>query len=541
MKFLSKNSLIVIIFIFLRSYCPAQEIDSLMCLLDKTIDRKARVDLLNTISKKYYYINYDSLLLYAEETYKEAVAANYIEGEIKALHRKCQYYMNVGEHSSAVDLIKQAEFLAEKCGNKPLLAESYMIHGDIFSSISIYDKAFKHYTTALDIFKQASNLEKECMCMNRIGMLYGTQNKHDEALEIFHKALKRAEDLNNQFLILTVLGNIAITNTTLGNYQQAMDYYQQVLEIYLLKRNYFYTTATLNNMASLSVFSGDTVHALIYFNRALEYADIAGHAKLNNNILFGRGYLLYQQNELNAAVEDLTKVFDISEKSEWADLAMKSAHILAMIYETKKDYRLAYELHKKFTEYLQIVESEGNTKKLAELQFKYDFEKETLMINMKNRRKTIILKAALIVSVVIVILIFTLFIHMRTRAVKAILKHKNLQLEKDKLKLEQQNLTDQLELGNKEITSNIILLQKKNDIFTSMADKLIRVKAQVPRSNREVIERCIDELRESAEDSDWKDFEAQFNQVYESFYQKLDEINPSLTLYDRRLCAYLRL
>lgn len=212
--------------------------------------------------------------------------------------------------------------------------------------------------------------------------------------------------------------------------------------------------------------------------------------------------------------------------------------MLAKIYEQQGNEKQSLQYLKKYIQNLKIFESEGNTRKMAELDIKYDFEKESMRIEALNRRKTILLTSALITSVLIIILVIILLIHIRTRAASARLKHKNEMLEKEQIK---QTMANQLELRNKEITSNIILLQKKNEILSGIADKLMKAKDQFTAQNRDFIEKCIVELRENTDDSDWKNFELQFNQIYESFYKKLDAINHNLTVNDRRLCAYLRL
>jgi hypothetical protein len=159
----------------------------------------------------------------------------------------------------------------------------------------------------------------------------------------------------------------------------------------------------------------------------------------------------------------------------------------------------------------------------------------------KHRQQNLFVYAFSIVSFLVIILILFLLIHFRTRAKKALLESENISLEKDKLELEQENLSKKLELRNKEVISNIVLLQKKNEIISNIANTLLKVKLRISKENRGVIEQCINELNDSTDDSAWREFEMHFNEVYESFFRKLDEINPELTLNDRRLCAFLKM
>jgi len=514
-------------------------LDSLKYNLSRTIDKTKQIDLLNEISAKYYYMHYDSLLYYAEEAFRRSVALGYTDGEILSLLRKCDYYINTGDFKTANILVEQAELLATKINNKLLLAESYLIRGDIFVSISVYDKAYDYYNSALQIFTNENQKARALKSENRICVaLYFFNNKYDKALEVFQRVLNEAEVINDKELIATCLNNVAAMYGKLGDNSKAIELFYRALQINLDSREYFLAATNLVSMATIYVALAENDTAAAYFSKALEYTGNDKNVLLTNLIQLRRGIFYYKTDSIESAVLDLREAFTTAELAGWPQPAMQSAELLAKIYEQQGNDQLSLFFLKKYIENMKVVESEGNTKKIAELEMKYNFEKEALRIEALNRRKTLLLSAALITSILIIVLIIILLIHIRTRAAAAKLKHHNEMLEKEQIK---QNLANQLELRNKEITSNIILLQKKNEILTGIADKLMKAKHQFTEQNKEFIERCIIELRENTDDSDWKNFELQFNQIYESFYRKLDKINPNLTVNDRRLCAYLRL
>lgn len=535
-----KQLLITSLCVFtLSAISQTENLDSLKRTLSNTVDKTRQVDILNKISEEFYYIHYDSLMYYAEEAFRRAVTSGYTEGEIIALHRKCDYYINTGDFKTAARLVEQAELLATNSNNKVLLAESYLIRGDLYGSISIFDKAYDYYNSALQIFTKEKQKAKALKAENRIAVtLYVYSNKNDKALAAFQKVLKDAESIHDKELIVTCLNNIAAMHSKLGHNDKALELFKRALSINLNSRKNFMAASNLVSMAAIYALQGNNDTASAYYSKALAYAGNDKNVVVRNLIQLRRGIFYHNTNQTALAINDLKEVFTVSEQSGWPEPAVQSADMLAKIYEQQGNEKQSLYFLKKYIENLKIFESEGNTRKMAELDIKYDFEKESLRIEAFNRRKTILLTSALITSILIIILVIILLLHIRTRAASAKLKHKNEMLEKEQLK---QSLANQLELRNKEITSNIILLQKKNEILTGIADKLMKAKDQFTEQNREFIEKCIVELRENTDDSDWKNFELQFNQIYESFYKKLDTINPNLTLNDRRLCAYLRL
>ena len=239
---------IVAVLVLFGKVCYAQNLDSLKNLVEMTIDKKEKVDLLNTLSQKYSYISFDTSMQFAEQSYKTAIAADYTKGEIIALLQKSFYYHHIGDNKMAHDLSRQAEKLSEQIGDKILLARTYMSYGDIFANTLLFDKAFEYYSNAIDILENQDDLENYYSCLNRLGVLYGKMGKYDEAMKLFVR-VKDANFENNPVGDTGVLNNIAKVNMKLGNYQSALDVYQKILQTNLEKKNYKFASSNLGNIA----------------------------------------------------------------------------------------------------------------------------------------------------------------------------------------------------------------------------------------------------------------------------------------------------
>jgi tetratricopeptide (TPR) repeat protein len=335
--------------------------------------------------------------------------------------------------------------------------------------------------------------------MNNIASIYAEQKKDKKALEIYQKILR--ENSKNKTLEITVMGNIA------------------------------------------SIYSSmkDTVSAIVYYDKALKLCEGTGDIFQKIKILLNKCNLLLEQKRFTTIEDDLKNIFRISKESGWPDITAKSARLLSQLYEKQHYFKKSLLYLTDYVKYSEIEENKENAKKIAEIQLRYDLEKETLEVEAKSHRKSILLICILIVSSVSISYILTLLIHFRTRAVKVVLQQKNLELEQERLKLEHQNMTNKLELSNKEVVSNVMLLQKKNDLLNSVAEQLLQRTNLFTKPNREIIENFVKELQQSVDDLGWQSIEKPFNQVYESFYKNLDAINPNLTINDRRLCAYIKL
>lgn len=539
MKFFRLFSFFIGIFCSIHGQCQTHEIDSLEQLFRSTLNRQKRIDLLTQISYKWAYINIDSAKVYADEAYKEAVASDYVAGQIKAMQRKCYYYMHIGDNQTALELIKKSESLADKIENKELLTSAYMIHGDILTNISAYDMALKHYILALDLSDITKNHEKKNLCLNRIGILHSKTRNFEKSLEFYQKALESPVSSKNIDEELWLMNNIASIYAEQKKDKKALEIYQKILREN--SKNKTLEITVMGNIASIYSSMKNTVSAIVYYDKALKLCEGTGDVFQKIKILLNKCNLLLGQKKYTTIENDLKNIFRISKESGWPDITAKSARLLSQLYEKQHYFKKSLLYLTDYVKYSEIEENKENAKKIAEIQLRYDLEKETLEVEAKSHRKSILLICILIVSSVSISYILTLLIHFRTRAAKVVLQQKNLELEQERLKLEHQNMTNKLELSNKEVVSNVMLLQKKNDLLNSVAEQLLQRTNLFTKPNREIIENFVKELQQSVDDLGWQSIEKPFNQVYESFYKNLDAINPNLTINDRRLCAYIKL
>jgi len=532
---------LILLSINLNFFCFSQ-IDSLMRALDQSTDQKEMVEILSDLSSEYYYIDNDSAMLFASRAYDEAVAAGYTKGEINALIQKCDYYRSAGDNITALELVKQAELLAQTTGDKKTLASVFWVYGAIYTSNHVFDQAYSYYTKALDIQTNLNNFNGVLRSWNKLGIMYKKSKQFNKAIEMYQRVLAEKEKVGeNNIIVISALNNIASIYSERGDHQRALELYHDALELNLEKGNNKFSSINYSNLAQEYKILGDSALAEEYFNKALDLAALCNDVKLQNSFLMKRSELLFEQKYYTRAEHDFKEVFAASVAHGWPDYSMFCAQHLALIYEEQNKLDLAFDFLNKYLDYYNVINSERNTKTLTELQFKYNFENEKQLLELNIQQKSYFIVGGLILSVLIISLIITLLVHQHTKAKKAILLRQNLQLDKERLELIEQSLNDKLEMRNKEITTNIIYLQKKNDLMLDVIDTLVVANMKISTKNQPVIQEVISKLRSNVDDTVWKDFEIQFERVYESFYKKLNELNPKLTMFDKRLCAYLRL
>lgn len=113
--------------------------------------------------------------------------------------------------------------------------------------------------------------------------------------------------------------------------------------------------------------------------------------------------------------------------------------------------------------------------------------------------------------------------------------------KKKRIESEMESLEKDLELKNKELTTNVMYLLKKHELINNISGRLLRLKTKMTSENKEAIQKIIFDLQGGAEPEVWEEFELRFQNVHTDFYKKLEKIAPDLTPSELKVCAFLKL
>jgi DNA-binding CsgD family transcriptional regulator len=229
-----------------------------------------------------------------------------------------------------------------------------------------------------------------------------------------------------------------------------------------------------------------------------------------------------------------------SEARQAADQALLLGKEIGSLFTQRDAYQAILLIEKERENFKESLEASENFKRLSDsiqsqlaggelerLKLQYDFEKaeqanqlEKSQIRTRFTIAVIVLAAGLLISVLLVVVI-------RSRVRQSELKQKNL--------------SQDVEIKNKELTTNIIYLVRKNELINDVAERLLEIKQAVPTDHQRAIQNIVLELQRETDNDTWKEFEVRFNQVHGDFYEKLRQQYPDLSPSDEKLCAFLRL
>jgi tetratricopeptide (TPR) repeat protein len=490
-------------------FCEAlfsQNIDRLKLQYKTTSEPDTKVDLLLQTGHLLEKKDLDSALFY----YKKALP---FEKKITDT-LLARVYSNIGNANllkGNIDVCLDYQLRALK------IYENYPPQKDIlkvYNSIALvyfyqgdFDKAlikFNQVKGLLDkniIKDPVKTYEIRGKLLNNIGIIYDNRNQTDLALEYFMQASTHSKKAKDNGNLSSVYSNMGI--------------------IYLKGKRYDLAEAIF-------------IEAL---NIRKKEKDIFGLSKSNYHL----GRLYKEKKEFNKAQEYLLNGLDYCKQANSGSARASILDELSQVMAGKEDYKQAYKYHVAYKSLSDSLFNKENQKKITRAEMQYKFDKESQAIKIaQNHRELVysIIAIGLILGIIIAIIMYRL---QETKAKVQQLAKESAELSNKELSLRENTLKRELEFKNKELTTNIMYLLKKNEFNTEISNRLVELKKQMKKNDQDIIQKIILDIKNAQDDDIWKEFEVRFSQVYNDFYERLNTKYPDLTLNEKRICAFLRL
>ena len=424
--------------------------------------------------------------------------------ELFAVYNKySQVFLKSGNFSIALDyqfrmLGLLDDGIARTKDSVPLLVQYAALYADIgFSYINIdkFSDALIYYKKSFTVVEKLSLLDATYPAKAKYVVLYAnigsaclSSYQFIEAKKNFEKALELNKAFNNPAYDASLYNNLGIVYKEEKDYNRAFDFYEKALEIRMSLKDTAAIAQTYNNMGDACYLTGDYKKAIDYLERAM----------------------------------------DMSIRTGIIRSQMKAANFLSLAYEKVGDYRKALGMHKVFKDLHDSIISNEQVQQTARLEIRYQFEKQRKEDEL--RQEVLIAKKerkALIYMILSGILLFSfvfLFLLNRYQRVKM----KQVELE--------------LDFRNKELSTHVMYLLRKNEFISSIISKLLVIKRSSDRPENDAwIEEILREMQSNVDNTVWTEFEKRFQQVHRDFYKRLLGKYPDLTPNEIKICAFLKL
>ncbi len=542
MKFKYYISILILIIIVGRSVANSIQstIDSLKQLLQTEQHDTLKVELYAQLSNIYLQTNRDSAAITAQQGLYLAKKNNFEKG-VGDLNIALGHIEVVQNNLfRALDNYLKAAASFINCNDKESLTIAYLLLGNVSYTLGNYPNALDYYQKGLVIADSMNLVDFLPDFYNNLGELNVRLQDYNTAIINLEQGLIIRKDANDTEGAAFILVNLGRAFTMLENYKKAEDYLNEAHLYYGKTSHNEGLFNVYNSYASLERKKGDFNKAIEYYKEGHNYllqigSEYKGPMSLYNADYHSNiGYCYLMNNNYNLAEQNLLKGFEIAEQTGQIEYLKTTSEYLAELYETSNEPEKALKFAKWFKVYSDSISKDENIKRITQLEMQFEFDKqmkqkeiEQARIELVQKRKELIY---IMISSGIFLAMIILFLLFRLQKYKV-----------KKISLERENLLADLDYKNKELTTNVMYLLKKNEFIISISDKLKKSRYDFKPENRKIIDDLIRELEQGSTENIWKDFEIRFQEVHAEFYQKLTRQFPDLSPNELKLCAFLRL
>ncbi len=486
----------------------------------------------------------DSNILPDSMNYKYEIAGS-DSARVHILIEMSRFYSTTDLKQSIMQAEKAME-IATESKDKNLISFALFNAGNSYFMQGMYEVATGYFYRYLDIQKQMNHKPGIAYALANIGAIrirmqdYETA-KHNllEGLRILRSSLQEEDRAKYKEDIPNILNNLGIVYQSLSNYDSALWYYREGIRIsdYLDDPRYF-QASLYNNIGGLFLTINLPDSAYVPLEKSMEVRlernDLAGQASSHSQL--GEYYLLTGGSR--KALQHFYDGLNIAQKIGSIDLQSGFTKQLYDYYKNSgnADSALKYfELNHKYT---QELNNEETVRELTRLELLSGFrEKEKLARIEQDRLNTIYLFTAALLVLLLLVFVLLYFL-MNNRVGRLKLEKNNLELTAQNSLLEKENFGKELEIRNKELSTHVMGMIRKNETVSQIVEVL---SSNLNKDNEKFFLQIIRDLGTLQDENVWDEFEIRYQQVHNEFYEKLQETNPHLTTNERRLCAFLRL
>lgn len=536
------------IFCMTSSFAQRNEnTDSLKKIISSHHHDTIRIDALVELSGIYRNSNIDSSMYFANEARRIANEIGFYRGSADAFFALGDAEVSRDSIDQAINYYKSSIDHYFHTNSEIKLTNLYLILGSLYTYQQNLFEALDCFQKALKIAEKLKNKETQVKVYNNLGSAYQNLEKYEEALECYNNALVIYEELGNKKDMFYLYGNLGILYATMGDKVLAETYFKKTLQYARDNDDKVIEAFALISLGDFNMDIENYAEAMNYYNRALEMADFVNNqyngpkALFFANLFSGLGAAQFNLGNYNEAIVNLQKGFDKANETGQLSIVANCADLLSRAWEIRGEFETALKFARIKQSVSDSTRNDDIVRKVTELEMQNKFDKVIAerefqqalneAAQKRNRMIYLMIIGGTFLGLVIFILLFLL---QKNKIKRAWLTTKNLELEKE-------NLTNDLDYKNKELTTNVMYLLKKNELILTVCDKLKKAKSSFKLENRAMVEDVIRDLESASKGDMWKEFELRFQEVHSDFYDKLNRLFPNLTPNELKLCAFLRL
>ncbi len=484
----------------------------------------------------------DSANIYLDKGIKSAGKRKDIEALSRLFYKKgdAAYYNN--DYKTADTFYQKAFDFAKKANNPQLQADIIIDRAYIFDYWAKREKALNLLQQALEISDSSNYIKGKARASLAIGNIYHGMNKFDKALEYYKKTLKNASLIQNKRGIGIAYGNIGLAYLEMHRDEPAIENLMISNEILYELKDYMNLANNYMDLAIIYARKGNSEKSLYYADKGIEL--MRGHGTKEGLLktLNSKAICLNHLKRYELSNQYLDSCIRLSKESGFGLMLQKSYEAYSDNLKKLGKYREALKYLQTHNTVKDSIMNDNFQKRLARFETEYktlEKQKEIETLQHKQKLQKAHIKFILVIGISLVLLIliigyFWVNKHKKEKEISA------LQLEKSRM--EAQQLTEQVELKNKQLTSHALNMMQKNQLLQSFSDDINSIMDKKEDNVQMGLKKLNSEInRVINSEKDWDTFKVYFEQVNKDFIANFKKLSDDLTTTDIRLATLIKL
>ncbi|WP_341836522.1 tetratricopeptide repeat protein [Chitinophaga pollutisoli] len=412
---------------------------------------------------------------------------------------------HLGYYPQALDYHLQAGKLYRKEQQWTSLAQNLNDIGTLYYYSRQPQEARRQYDEALALYTRAGNFNGMAQTIGRVGHLCEKREDYDSAAFYQHKALALFTRTADQQGIAKIYENLGSIHEDLEQYDSAYHYFNKSLALNLHIQDRLATIEIYNNLGDILRKTNRFAESLAYTRNALELA-----------------LATREEYQLSSAYRDMARAYHLMGRND-----------------------SAFHYGELSRESLLNIYSRESGKQLSVIQAMYDTGKKDLeIVRLRNARNTAIF---LVIGALLLVTLGALVIsrqrlRIRNAALLRMQEQQQFKTRTELLQHQEESLKQELETRSKVLSAHTLHIIQKNQLLEDIQQKLLDMVNDERRDQKKQLKQLQQLIHQNFNhDQHWDEFRSTFEQIHQSFFDKIREYCQSLTPGDLRLVALLKM
>lgn len=384
------QELFILFFLLIPGILSAQQSlkDSLQTSLSSAKNDTNKVNILLDLGWAYFdEYNFDSCELYTQQAIQLAVKIKFTEGEASGFKLLGNCFLYQSEYLLARKYFNNSLSLYAQLNDKYWVAVLCSSIGGTYNYQGQWPEALKYYLFSLKIFEELDNIAKVADVYNNIGNIYYAQGKFKLSLRNYHAAVQIWKKQDDKEALALGYHNMAASYYSMKDLDNALKNYQIGLEFGLEVGYDAVIAACYSGMGSVCDEQKQPQKALEYLLLSAEIQEKLGQKSITSYNYAIIGHVYTELKQFDSAQKYLNNALEISLSIGAKDVVRESYLQLSFLDSSSNDFENAFYNYRHYVQYRDSLHNDSSTEKILELQSRYEFDKEQILLEQKEKER----------------------------------------------------------------------------------------------------------------------------------------------------------